>query len=244
VCWGAPDCRLVSGRPSLAVRDGVEVDAPDLWCAPLRACLAVQAEGICARSIEDAVEGDVGDGKELVVFGRVGGDLLWCVLLCFCKLIFFIHDLGVCESACFCAKHNLHAALSAVSPKSPFKVPQRLVDTLISKTSFGVAGFLCGLSLFVEEKRRREELAMYVLPKALESAWLAARGKGWVMKTGDYGEVLVSNNVLFLFVIFFMDEDYSLTAHCGWDGNADGEWKDFWDFFFLLRLVFCRAHIK
>jgi hypothetical protein len=80
-----------------------------------------------------------------------------------------------------------------MSPKSPFKVPQQLVDTLISKTSFGVAGLLCGLSLFVEEKRRREELAMYVLPKALESAWMAARGKGWVMKTGDYGEVLVSD---------------------------------------------------
>jgi hypothetical protein len=33
------------------------------------------------------------------------------------------------------------------------------------------------LSLFVEAERRRSELAMYVMPKALESAYAAARGK-------------------------------------------------------------------
>jgi hypothetical protein len=46
--------------------------------------------------------------------------------------------------------------------------------------------------LFVEERRRRGELAMYVLPKGLESAWVMARGKGLVCKTGQYGEVIVS----------------------------------------------------
>ena len=33
---------------------------------------------------------------------------------------------------------------------------------------------------------------MYVLPKSLESAWSAARGKGYVMRTGELGEALVS----------------------------------------------------
>lgn len=33
------------------------------------------------------------------------------------------------------------------------------------------------MSLFVEAERRRGELAMYVMPKALESLWVAARGK-------------------------------------------------------------------
>lgn len=32
---------------------------------------------------------------------------------------------------------------------------------------------------------------MYVLPKGLESAWLTARGRGWVGRTGRWGEVLV-----------------------------------------------------
>jgi hypothetical protein len=52
-------------------------------------------------------------------------------------------------------------------------------------------GLLTGLSLFVEDKKRRAELAMYVLPKGLESAWIVARGKGLVMKTGAYGEAMV-----------------------------------------------------
>jgi hypothetical protein len=51
---------------------------------------------------------------------------------------------------------------------------------------------LSGLSLFVEEKRRRGELAMYVLPKGLESAWIMAKGKGYVFRTGEFGEALVS----------------------------------------------------
>lgn len=41
-------------------------------------------------------------------------------------------------------------------------------------------GFLNALSLFAEEKRRRAELAMYVLPKALESGWSTARRRSWV----------------------------------------------------------------
>ena len=35
---------------------------------------------------------------------------------------------------------------------------------------------------------------MYVLPKSLESVWVAARGKGYVMRTGELGEALVSDS--------------------------------------------------
>ena len=34
---------------------------------------------------------------------------------------------------------------------------------------------------------------MYVLPKGLESIWVMARGKGWVFKTGRWGEVLLTS---------------------------------------------------
>lgn len=34
---------------------------------------------------------------------------------------------------------------------------------------------MTGLSLLIENKHRREELAMYVLPKAGESAWVTFR---------------------------------------------------------------------
>ena len=92
-------------------------------------------------------------------------------------------------AAAFCFKNYLHDLLSS---DTSIKLPQVLVDSLVSKGSFWFVGLLTGLSLFVEEKRRRGELAMYVLPKSLESAWVMARGKGLVFKTGRYGEILVS----------------------------------------------------
>jgi hypothetical protein len=67
-----------------------------------------------------------------------------------------------------------------------------VIDLLASKFSFWVPGFVAGLSLFVEAKRRRGELAMYVLPKGLESAWVMARGKGWAFRTGKWGETLLT----------------------------------------------------
>ena len=111
-----------------------------------------------------------------------------------------INDLAIdiYTSGLFCYKHNLHKLLTELkmSPSassSPIsKIPQHVIDYLISNTSFWLAGFAAGLSLFVEEKRRRGELAMYVLPKALESLWVTARGKGLVFRTGKWGEPLVS----------------------------------------------------
>jgi len=97
----------------------------------------------------------------------------------------------------FCYKHHLHKYLTLlrlrVGASHPFKsLPQFAIDALISKGSFWFTGFIAGISLFVEEKRRRGELAMYVLPKGLESAWVMARRKGWVFKTGNQGSMWVS----------------------------------------------------
>ena len=92
--------------------------------------------------------------------------------------------------AFFCLKHNLHHYLS--SPRSPLKLCKEWIDILISKQSFWLGGLLSGLSLFVEAKRRRGELAMYVLPKGLESAWVMARGKGWVFGMGQFGDALLT----------------------------------------------------
>ncbi|KDR84159.1 hypothetical protein GALMADRAFT_236835 [Galerina marginata CBS 339.88] len=100
----------------------------------------------------------------------------------------------------FCYKHKLHkiltllrtGAVPAALLTSPLaKIPQWVTDLLISKFSFWALGLASGLSLFVEEKRRRGELAMYVLPKGLESAWVMARGKGWVFRTGKWGDTML-----------------------------------------------------
>ncbi|KZT06541.1 uncharacterized protein LAESUDRAFT_679565 [Laetiporus sulphureus 93-53] len=104
----------------------------------------------------------------------------------------------------FCLKHNLYEDLTALRTDAarasthPFlaalarALPQPLVDSLVARRAYYVLGLAAGLSLFVEDKHRREELAMYVLPKSLESAWLMARGRGWVMHTGQWGEVLLT----------------------------------------------------
>ncbi|KAG5642687.1 hypothetical protein DXG03_002345 [Asterophora parasitica] len=92
----------------------------------------------------------------------------------------------------FCYKHKLHKYLTLLrltKSSNPLSaVPQPLINVLASKASFWFTGAMAGLALFVEEKRRRGELAMYVLPKGLESAWIMARGKGWVFRTGNLGE--------------------------------------------------------
>ena len=71
-------------------------------------------------------------------------------------------------------KHNLY-----LSSKLKHFPPQ-VRYALISRASFWLGGLLSGLSLLVEEKRRRGELAMYVLPRGLESAWGVLRRRGWV----------------------------------------------------------------
>ncbi|KAF9076157.1 hypothetical protein BDP27DRAFT_1389599 [Rhodocollybia butyracea] len=81
-----------------------------------------------------------------------------------------------------CLKNQSHEILTTLPASSPFyplvkKIPQSVIDLLISKYSFFLPGMFSGLALFVEEKRRRPELAMYVLPKGLESLWIVATGK-------------------------------------------------------------------
>ncbi|KAG1859359.1 hypothetical protein DFJ58DRAFT_658336 [Suillus subalutaceus] len=88
-----------------------------------------------------------------------------------------------------CFKHYLYRMLSS---QTLVKLPQKFIDFFVSKYSYGLGGLFGALSLFVEEKRRRGELAMYVLPKGMESAWLTARGKGWVFHTGQFGEMILT----------------------------------------------------
>ncbi|KAJ7867694.1 hypothetical protein B0H14DRAFT_3084106 [Mycena olivaceomarginata] len=82
----------------------------------------------------------------------------------------------ICQ-AVFCIKHTLYERLMAVPLSSPLRrlLPQSLIDLLISKGSWW-------------DRRRHAELAMYVLPKGLESLWVVARGHGLIWHTGNWGE--------------------------------------------------------
>lgn len=62
---------------------------------------------------------------------------------------------------------------------------------------------------------------MYVLPKGLESAWTAARGHGWVFKTGNYGESIVSDELGAIFSCF-MAYAINFIAYSDRDGYGHG----------------------
>lgn len=94
----------------------------------------------------------------------------------------------------FCAMQNAHRSLSARRAE----VPEWLLAAVISRPMHWIGGLITGLSLFVEAKHRRGELAMYALPKGLESAWIALRGRGLVLHAGKCGNPLVSSFVRWL----------------------------------------------
>jgi len=100
----------------------------------------------------------------------------------------FLSVVVVVYQGWFCAMQNVHRALSA---RRADEVPAWLLAAIISRPAHWIGGLITGLSLFVEAKHRRGELAMYVLPKGLESAWIALRGRGLVLHTGKYGNPLV-----------------------------------------------------
>ncbi|KAF8126436.1 hypothetical protein K438DRAFT_1890618 [Mycena galopus ATCC 62051] len=119
----------------------------------------------------------------------------------------------ICQ-AVFCIKHNLYERLMAAPPSSPLRqlLPQRLIDVLISKGSWWFSGFATGLALLLEDRRRRAELAMYVLPKGLESLWVVARGHGLIWHTGNWGEgVLAGLGMAMVMVRFCFCSFFSCT---------------------------------
>ncbi|KAJ9123945.1 hypothetical protein QFC22_000736 [Naganishia vaughanmartiniae] len=59
-------------------------------------------------------------------------------------------------------------------------LPEKMQALLKRKENFWLIGFATCFSLFAEEKKRRAELAMYVLPRGLEAAWSSARKRAWV----------------------------------------------------------------
>ncbi|KAI6152466.1 hypothetical protein BKA82DRAFT_4012931 [Pisolithus tinctorius] len=61
----------------------------------------------------------------------------------------------------------------------------RLPKSMINFFTYALGGFL-------GECKRRGKLAMYVLPKAMESPWLTTRGKGWVFRIESAGEALLT----------------------------------------------------
>ncbi|KAJ7211172.1 hypothetical protein GGX14DRAFT_623662 [Mycena pura] len=110
-----------------------------------------------------------------------------------------------------CFKNQLHDRLVA-SPLWRRLLPRALVELLISKGSFWVPGFLAGLALLIEDRRRRAELAMYVLPKGLESLWVTARGRGLVFRTGNWGESVLTGLAMGMVMSIYQNDPEHLSG--------------------------------
>ena len=67
------------------------------------------------------------------------------------------------------------------------------------------------LSLLVEEPRRRAELAMYVLPRGLESAWSMMRGRGYVPFI-PFGEVVLSASAMSMVMATYQNDPEHLSG--------------------------------
>lgn len=94
-----------------------------------------------------------------------------------------------------------------------------MADVFISKSSFGLIGLVAGLALVIEDQRRHAELVMYILPKAMESAWRIAGGSGHFRKvTNLNGEVVVST----YHPLPLVDVDLFETDGCCGDGYDYG----------------------
>ncbi|THH27558.1 hypothetical protein EUX98_g6623 [Antrodiella citrinella] len=115
-----------------------------------------------------------------------------------------------------CGKRNTYTTLTALrGSTSPTMaatlarlVPQIFLDFLASKPAYWLGGLMCGLSLFVEEKRRRSELAMYVLPRSLEATWVMLRGKGYAFHTGSIGDILLTSLSMSMVMLFHLPHTF------------------------------------
>lgn len=115
------------------------------------------------------------------------------VCSCFIQSLPWIPNVNLlCIIAILCTRRNIYdffrdSARLPISRSLSTVLPLR--NQTLGRLLYWIAGFCSGLSLFVEAERRRGELAMYVMPKALESIWVAARGKAYPsVKTRMVGE--------------------------------------------------------
>lgn len=74
----------------------------------------------------------------------------------------------------------------------PTTFPPWLIGLIAHKSWYWLCGFATCVPLFIEEKKRRRELAMYVLPRGLESLWSVLRAKSYVPFVPG-GEVLLTS---------------------------------------------------
>jgi hypothetical protein len=81
-----------------------------------------------------------------------------------------------------------------------------LIGNWNSKYIYYAAGFLCSYpAIFLEDKKRRSELALYVLPKALQSFYQIAYSHNWIFKVKHF-EVYMTSIAMGIIMSFYQEE--------------------------------------
>ncbi|KAI7906884.1 uncharacterized protein BX663DRAFT_426074 [Cokeromyces recurvatus] len=81
-----------------------------------------------------------------------------------------------------------------------------LIGQWNSKYIYYAAGVLCSYpAIFLEDKKRRSELALYVLPKAIQSFYQIAYSHQWVFKMKHF-EVLITSFAMGIIMSFYQEE--------------------------------------
>jgi hypothetical protein len=81
-----------------------------------------------------------------------------------------------------------------------------LIGNWNSKYLYYLAGFFCAYpSIFFEDKKRRSELALYVLPKAIQSFYRIAYSHSWIFKVKHF-EVIMTSFAMGVIMSFYQEE--------------------------------------
>ncbi|KAL8279225.1 hypothetical protein RQP46_008262 [Phenoliferia psychrophenolica] len=103
-----------------------------------------------------------------------------------------------------CSQRNIYYAIHG-------RVPEWVEKILLHKGYYWISGFATCLSLSIEEKKRRGELAMYVLPRGLESLWSVLRRKSYVPFVPG-GEILMTSAGLAMVMSTYAHEPRMLSG--------------------------------
>ncbi|KAG0182158.1 hypothetical protein DFQ28_007575 [Apophysomyces sp. BC1034] len=80
------------------------------------------------------------------------------------------------------------------------------MTTFNSKYLYYLFGFTCSYSsIFLEDKKRRSELALYVLPKAIQSFYRILYQRHWIIKIKHF-EVLMTSVAMGIIMSFYQEE--------------------------------------
>ncbi|KAF7725989.1 hypothetical protein EC973_009135 [Apophysomyces ossiformis] len=81
-----------------------------------------------------------------------------------------------------------------------------------SKYLYYLYGFTCSYSsIFLEDKKRRSELALYVLPKAIQSFYSIAYQRHWIIKIKHF-EVIMTSIAMGIIMSFYQEEPDVLSS--------------------------------